>query len=351
MPIPIKRKHILAAAALLLLPFGCATLTQSGSQKIVFRAKNVDGVSCRITTDDGEKWVLSSLPAAIIVERKQRPIHGTCKKAGYKRYKFTLEPRFEGKPTENLLLGLGVTPMFVAFDVFMGHHWHFPASVEMYIEPTRLSAKERLKWLREMKPEEAILHCQRMECPPELIARLMEPEPTVPVVVPPPKPEAEEKPSVTIQEEATAALLLTGTGGAVTLVAGVTPTGWATPTGGAASITGGESAPALPRAEVRQEPEGIPSPRLAVHPGFPETGKGDYLILAGAYLKREQVKRIFTLLMENGIPAYLYEPDESSSPFTHIRIGPFATQTDAERAVTIIREKVVVELEMVPVNK
>jgi cell division septation protein DedD len=70
----------------------------------------------------------------------------------------------------------------------------------------------------------------------------------------------------------------------------------------------------------------------------PQTS-GQYMVLAGSFINKENANRIFTKLYQAGIPVRSKEAMVNGQHHTHLLVGPYIKQKRAELAVSKIREK------------
>jgi cell division septation protein DedD len=66
---------------------------------------------------------------------------------------------------------------------------------------------------------------------------------------------------------------------------------------------------------------------------------GQYMVLAGSFINKDNANRIFTILAQAGIPVRSKEAMVNGQHHTHLLVGPYEKQKRAELAVSKIREK------------
>ncbi|MBF0194088.1 MAG: SPOR domain-containing protein [Magnetococcales bacterium] len=70
----------------------------------------------------------------------------------------------------------------------------------------------------------------------------------------------------------------------------------------------------------------------------PQTS-GQYMVLAGSFINKDNAARIFTKLTQSGIPVRSKEAMVNGQHHTHLLVGPYKKQKWAKLAVSKIREK------------
>ncbi|MBF0381569.1 MAG: SPOR domain-containing protein [Magnetococcales bacterium] len=73
---------------------------------------------------------------------------------------------------------------------------------------------------------------------------------------------------------------------------------------------------------------------------FPKPqSSGQYMVLAGSFINRDNAERIYNKLAQAGIPVHSKQAMVNGQHHTHLLVGPYVKQNIAELAVSKIREK------------
>ncbi|NGZ29209.1 MAG: hypothetical protein G8345_20270 [Magnetococcales bacterium] len=148
----VGRAHVTWMLLLLVwLLGGCSTIMNGLEQTITVTAEERDELTCTFSRD-GKEWSIEEIPGTLSVRKSSKPIDLKCEKKGFEPYHTTLKPVYDGYAREDVLLGMGVTLVWVAVDEAMAGHWSYPSHVDVVLKPMVVS-KTRKSYLRRKRKQ------------------------------------------------------------------------------------------------------------------------------------------------------------------------------------------------------
>jgi hypothetical protein len=145
----MPRSLPLAAAALVVtLCSGCATLTKGTSQTVTVTTDPA-GATCTLTRDAKPLAVINPTPGSIPIEKGMGAIAVICRRAGYQDAAGTMTSEFQAMTFGNILFG-GL--IGVAIDAASGAMHEYPALVTITMIPEEFASEaERDAFFERMK--------------------------------------------------------------------------------------------------------------------------------------------------------------------------------------------------------
>ena len=136
-------KAIFFIATFSILSTGCSTITGSGTsqsvsvQTYVVDGKEIEGVKCEMTNDEGT-WLVTT-PGSTVVHRSNKDLRVTCKKPGVDPGVASVVSKKKANMFGNIIFGGGIGAVI---DHNNGSAYEYPTLIKIFMSQINQKIKE-----------------------------------------------------------------------------------------------------------------------------------------------------------------------------------------------------------------